>query len=74
MLVLIPGPKQPGNNIDVYLKLLVDDLLLLSKEEGVRVWDVHAEEHSNLRAMLFITINDWFALSNLSGQHVNEAL
>ena len=34
MPVLIPGPKQPGNDIDVYLKPLVDDLLLLWKEEG----------------------------------------
>jgi hypothetical protein len=55
----------------VYLKLLVDDLLLLWKEEGVRVWDVHAEEHFNLRALLFVTINDWPALSNLSG-HSNK--
>ena len=33
MLVLIPGPKQPGNDIDVYLKPLIEDLLLLWKEE-----------------------------------------
>ena len=44
MPVLISGPKQPGNDIDVYLKPLVDSLLLLWKEEGVRVWDVYAEE------------------------------
>ena len=37
MPVLIPGPKQPGNYIDVYLKPLIDDLLLLWKEEGVHV-------------------------------------
>jgi hypothetical protein len=37
MPVLIPAPKQPGNDIDVYLKPLVDDLLLLWKEEGVHV-------------------------------------
>jgi hypothetical protein len=39
MRVLIQGPKQPGNDIDVYLRPLVDELLLLWKEEGVRVWD-----------------------------------
>jgi hypothetical protein len=55
----------------VYLKLLVDDLLLLWKEEGVRVWDAHAEEHFDLRALLFITINYWPTLSNLSG-HSNK--
>ena len=67
MPVLIVGPKQPGNDIDVYLKPLVDDLLLLWKEEGVAMWDVRAEVHFNLRALLFVTTNDWPALSNLSG-------
>ena len=58
MLVLIPGPKQPGNDIDVYLKPPTDDLLLLWKEEGVAMWDAHTEEHFNLRALLFVTTND----------------
>jgi hypothetical protein len=39
MPVLIPGLKQPGNNIDVYLRSLVEELLLLWHEEGVRMWD-----------------------------------
>jgi hypothetical protein len=51
---------------------LVDDLLLLWKEEGVRVWDAHAEEHFDLRALLFVTVNDWPALSNQSG-HSNKS-
>jgi hypothetical protein len=34
--VLIPGPKQSGNDIDVYLELLVQDLLKLW-ETGVEV-------------------------------------
>ena len=71
MPVLIPGPKQPGNDIDVYLKSLIEDLLLLWKEEGVRMWDAHTEEHFNLCALLFVTTNDWPALSNLSG-HSNK--
>jgi hypothetical protein len=56
MPMLIPDPKQPDNDIDVYLKPLVDDLLLLWKEEGVRVWDAHVVEHFDLRALLFITV------------------
>ena len=59
MPVLIPGPRQPGNE---------EGVLLLWKDEGVRMWDVHAEDHFNLRALLFITTNIWLALSNLSGQ------
>ena len=66
MPILISGPKQPGNNIDVYLRPLVDELLLLWSKPGVLVWDEHKLEHFDLRALLFVTINDWPALSNVS--------
>ena len=66
--VLIQGPRQPGNDIDVYLRPLVEELLLLWNRPGVRVWDEHKQEQFDLRALLFVTINDWPALSNLSGQ------
>ena len=68
MPVLIQGPKQPGNDIDVYLRPLVEELLQLWGEKGVRVWDEHKQEPFDLRALLFVTINDWPALSNISGQ------
>jgi hypothetical protein len=48
MLVLIQDPKQPGNDIDVYLRPLVDELLLIWKKEGVRVWDENKQENYNL--------------------------
>jgi len=67
MPVLIPGPMQSGNDIDVYLRPLVEELLLLWREEGVQMWDEYKQEDLDLRALLFITINDWPALSNLSG-------
>src|SRR5215216_6691612 len=38
MPVLIQGPKQPGNDIDVYLRLLVEEILQLWNGKGVRVW------------------------------------
>ena len=68
MPMLIQGPKQPGNDIDVYLRPLVEELLLLWNGKGVRVWDEHNQEEFDLHALLFVTINDWPALSNLSGQ------
>ena len=37
MPVLIQGPRQPGNDIDVYLRPLVDELLQLWAKPGVRV-------------------------------------
>nr|ACS88374.1 transposon protein [Coix lacryma-jobi] len=39
MLVLIQGPRQPGNDIDVYLRPLVEELLLLWSKSG-RVWAI----------------------------------
>src|SRR4051812_5681265 len=68
MSVLIQGPKQPDNDIDVYLRPLVDELLQFWAEPGLRVWDEHKQEPFDLRALLFVTINDWSALSNLLGQ------
>ena len=65
MPVLIQGPRQPGNDIDMYLRPLVDELLELWAKPGVCVWDEHSEQEFDLRALLFVTINDWPALSNL---------
>ena len=68
MPVLIQDPKQPGNDIDVYLRPLVEELLHLWGKPGVRVWYEHKQESFDLLALLFVTINDWPALSNISGQ------
>jgi hypothetical protein len=60
--------------IDVYLKPLVDDLLMLWKEEGVHVWDAHTEEHFDLCALLFITIGLHLATcSNISIRVIGHA-
>ena len=67
MPVLIQGPKQPGNDIDVYQRPLVEELLQLWNGNGVCTWDEHKQEEFNLKALLFVTINDWPSLSNLSG-------
>src|SRR4051794_30674002 len=68
MPVFIQGPRQPGNDIDVHLRPLVDELLQLWGTPGVRVCDEHKQEEFDLQALLFVTINDWPALSNMSGQ------
>jgi hypothetical protein len=71
-VLIIQGLKQPGNDIDVYLRPLVDKLLQLWTKPGVRVWDKHKQEEFDLQALLFVTINDWLALSNISGQSNKE--
>ena len=68
MPVLIQGLKQPRNDIDVYLRPLVEELMLLWNSTVIRVWDEYKQEHFDLWALLFVTINDWPALNNLSGQ------
>ncbi|XP_048498028.1 uncharacterized protein LOC125496571 [Beta vulgaris subsp. vulgaris] len=64
--LLISGPRQPGNDIDVYLAPLIDDLKMLW-DSGVEVYDAHRNETFNLKAMLFCTIQDYPAYGNLSG-------
>ncbi|XP_071707891.1 uncharacterized protein [Rutidosis leptorrhynchoides] len=66
MSLLIQGPKQPGNDIDVYLQPLVDELMELWST-GIHVYDAYKKEYFQLRAMLFCTINDFPAYGNLSG-------
>jgi hypothetical protein len=48
MPMLIQGPKQLGNDIDVYLRPLVEELLLLWSSIGIRVWDEYKQEHFDL--------------------------
>ena len=66
LTLLIFGPKQPGNDIDVYLAPLIDDLKELW-EVGVEAYDAHREERFLLRAVLLWTINDFPAYGNLAG-------
>ena len=64
--LLISGPRQPGNNIDVYLEPQIEDLITLW-EVGVQVYDAHQQEFFTLRAVLLWTINDFPTYGNLSG-------
>jgi hypothetical protein len=68
MSLLISGLVQVGNDIDVYSQPLIDDLLVLWEKEGVRMCDEFQQQHFNLRAMLFVTIQDAPALDSISGQ------
>ncbi|XP_014522516.1 uncharacterized protein LOC106779013 [Vigna radiata var. radiata] len=54
----IDGMNPYGNDIDVYLSLLVEDLKMLW-EEGVDVFDGYTCSTFKLHAMLFCTINDF---------------
>ena len=58
--MMISGPKQSRNDIDVYLSPLIEDLKLMEL----------ANETFKLHAMLFCTMNDFPAYGNLSSYSV----
>lgn len=64
--LIIPGPKGPGNDIDVFLEPLIDELQLLW-EVGVDTFDASKGETFRLYGALLWTINDFPAYGNLSG-------
>ncbi|KAK1423448.1 hypothetical protein QVD17_18751 [Tagetes erecta] len=66
LTLLIPGPKSPGKDIDVFLRPLVDELKELWTE-GVQVRDASTDTVFTMHAALLWTINDYPARSSLSG-------
>nr|XP_033514148.1 uncharacterized protein LOC104104520 [Nicotiana tomentosiformis] len=64
--MLIPGPESPGDEIDVYLHPLMDELKELW-ETGVETFDASTIRNFILHATLLWTINDFSAYANLSG-------
>ena len=64
--LLIPGKSGPGNNIDVYLQPLIEELKELW-EIGVKTYDASRNAYFQMRAALLWTINDFPAYANLSG-------
>ncbi|XP_043699950.1 uncharacterized protein LOC122650616 [Telopea speciosissima] len=73
LTLLIPGPKQPGNDIDIYLQPLIDELKTLW-DTGVETYDAYKKETFKLRVCLLWTINDFPAYGNLSGWSTKGAL
>ncbi|XP_074373719.1 uncharacterized protein LOC141714076 [Apium graveolens] len=65
--ILIPGPHEPGNDIDVYLDSLIDDLKKLWVEGEPNIYDAYSKSYFTLKAVLMWTINDFSGYANLSG-------
>ncbi|XP_048599722.1 uncharacterized protein LOC125579871 [Brassica napus] len=64
--LLIPGPHQPGNSIDMYLEPLIEDLNSLWSI-GEVTYDALTRSNFTLKAMLLWTISDFPAYGNLAG-------
>jgi hypothetical protein len=71
--LLIPGPKAPGDDIDVFLAPLIDELNELWVV-GVKAFDSNKTEEFILKAMLLWAIHDFPAYGTLSGCNVHGYL
>ena len=67
LTILVSGPHEPGNNLDVYLQPLIDDLKKLWEEGEPNVYDAYTKSEFTLKAVLMWTVNDFPAYGNLSG-------
>nr|XP_017221456.1 PREDICTED: uncharacterized protein LOC108198202 [Daucus carota subsp. sativus] len=67
LTILVSGPHEPGNNLDVYLQPLIDDLKKLWEEGEPNVYDAYTKSDFTLKAVLMWTVNDFPAYGNLSG-------
>lgn len=71
--VIIPGPKNPKQKIDVFLQPLVEELKELW-EEGVRTYDVSSKNNLQMKSTLMWTISDFPAYSMLLDWSTSEKL
>ena len=66
MSLLIPGPRCPGKDFDLFLEPLIEELLKLWK--GVKTYDACTGRKFDLRAAVLWCIHDYPALATLSGR------
>jgi hypothetical protein len=68
MPLLIQGPRQPGNDINVFLEPVIDELVEIWKIGVKDVWDEYKKEHVMIKAVLIATITDLLGRGCLSGK------
>ena len=66
LTLLIPCPKGLGNDIDVYMQPLIDELKELW-ENGASTYDASLKENFQMRAVILWKINDFLAYGYISG-------
>ena len=67
MTMLIQGPRQPGNDINLYLGLLNEKLQTLWTTPA-KTWDASEGEYFYMRAALITTVQDYLGYGYISGQ------
>ena len=68
--MLIEGPKQPGNDINLYLGLLIEELDTLWKTPA-NTWDAAEKEYFPMRGALLTMVHDYLGCGYLAGQVVH---
>ncbi|XP_050222348.1 uncharacterized protein LOC126672441 [Mercurialis annua] len=66
LTILVPGPRNPKNTMDIFLQPLIAELNQLW-ESGIRTYDIHKRQNFQMKAALMWTINDFPAYSMMSG-------
>src|ERR1043165_7735857 len=70
MSVLIEGPKQPGNDLNLYLGLLKEELDML-RRTSVITWDAHEGRYFPMKAAMLRTVHEYLGLGYVAGQVVH---
>ena len=63
--IIVPGPNNPKNKIDVFLQPLIEELKQLW-EVGIQTYDVSQKQNFQMKATLMWTISDFPTYSMLS--------
>ncbi|XP_068486822.1 uncharacterized protein [Phaseolus vulgaris] len=71
--MIIPGKRAPGNDIDVYLRPLIEELKELWNN-GLKTFDSYSNEVFNMHAAILWTISDFPGLGTLSGWNTHTGL
>jgi hypothetical protein len=56
--MIIPGPKYPGKNMNVYIEPLIDDLLLGWEDGGIRTYDAAEKKHFDMYVRYHTSLHD----------------
>jgi hypothetical protein len=65
LALVIPGPKEPRKQMNIFLHLLMEELKELW--QGVDAYDSHLKCHFNLRATYLWSIHDYLAYDKFAG-------
>ena len=68
MPLLIQGPRQPRNDIDVFLEPVIHELVKMFEKSAPDVWDKYKKEHVTIKGVLIATITDLRGPGSLSGE------